>query len=174
MAHCLIWILPSYICSKVTLTHLQKVLKVASSKLLHLWSIVCKSSDRRYPECGHAPKPGSRTLVTVFELQAKNNYLESSSVTFSVPFDNEYRSRMRCLNSVFQTPSSNSWRKSTTSNFESSKFAIPRRSIKAFYRNGINSNSIDRNRFLITSVGTDEDSFNKFSTWTPLIGCPML
>jgi len=54
----------------------------------------------------------------------------------SDPSPAAYRRRMRCVKTVFQTPSSNSCKRSTTSILDGLK-AGPSRSTKAFFDTGI-------------------------------------
>ena len=74
------------------------------------------------------------TLVIQFNLPCNSKtYRRSSSMTnISVPPLAAYRRRIRCVKRVFQTPSSNSCKRSTTSILDGLK-AGPSRSTKAFF-----------------------------------------
>ncbi len=99
--------------------------------------------------------------------------LASSSVTsLFEPLPAAYSRRIRCLKSAFQTPSSNSCNKSTTSIFEGSNFS-PNRLINALYRNISRqlANELDE---YCTLVGTLEVSLSRSSTSTPLMGLARL
>ena len=81
--------------------------------------------------------------------------------------------RIRCVKSVFQTPSSNSCMKSTTSIRARSKSA-PSRSINAFYSKHISLISLHLRQVShrLTDVGTIEVDFSSRWTFTPLMGIP--
>jgi len=74
------------------------------------------------------------TFMSWFNLSCNSKtYRRSSSMAnISVPPLAAYRRRMRCVKKVFQTPSSNSCKRSTTSILDGLK-AGPSRSTKAFF-----------------------------------------
>jgi hypothetical protein len=86
----------------------------------------------------------------------------------SVPPLAAYRRRIRCVKRVFQTPSSNSCKRSTTSILDGLK-AGPSRSTKAFYDMCIKLLGMEK-KMDLTFVGTPENSLRSPSTATPAIG----
>lgn len=119
-----------------SMTHLEYILVVSGSQLLEIRDVVCEAANGRPAECRDLSEAVCRLVSqdnTQVRMKHMKAYLVLNVLTACVP--TAYNIRMRCVSNAFQTPSSNSCMRLTTSirNTSNLKLLSLKKAENAFY-----------------------------------------